>query len=723
MCKNKAAKQAIIRYIFAFMLPFTVMLVILFLLDAYPFGEHTLVVWDANAQYVDFLVYYKKIMSGDVSWQYSFTKTFGGDIAGLFGYYLSSPFNLIALLFEDGKIPIAFQLICMVKMAAAAVAYQFFLNSSEKNCDWSSVFFSATYALSAYCFGYGFNIMWLDAVIILPVLARGIHRLLKSNKVGLYAVALGYGLVTCYYTGYILCVFSVMYFGVHWLLDEKKTIGTLIRFGVSSICTAGVLAIWLIPMAMSLMGGKADLALTGSIWSLNYSLIEMFEFGLTGSFTTYDMFTPGDVPLFCGVAIAFMAIASFVSPLVDKKKKIIYGSMLGFVLFSTALRGLNIAWQGFAEPSGCAYRYSFIFSFLVIICAREFWNTLSAEEDKKTAVIAAVIWCCCIIVATLGPECNKRYALFDFAIVMVLLILLTVSSKVKRKWIPLTLILFLHVIDIGQSGKVTWNLLLNDAGFERDYYESYVEQIQPIVNEIDQLDEDLYRMELDYSVRRSYNDAMVFSYAGLSHYSSSEKMFLEEFQKNVGMPGWAIVDAELTFPYDLTGLRYIVSNDVVFRGLDRVLEYGDFYVYENEKALPMIFASEDVVMWDSILDREYTGQWPEYIKCENTFRKSDDYISTEVTLQESGKVYTTIPYESGWTVTVDGKRIEMQKWMETFLCFEIEEGRHLLVFSYQLPGLTMGLVITACFSIFSIAWFVMEKKYGWFRYAKQMYKK
>ena len=70
------------------------------MLHIYPFGEKTLVVWDANPQYVDFLVYLKKMLSGEVSLSYTFSKTLGGDLAGFTGYYLLSPFNLLVLFLK-----------------------------------------------------------------------------------------------------------------------------------------------------------------------------------------------------------------------------------------------------------------------------------------------------------------------------------------------------------------------------------------------------------------------------------------------------------------------------------------------------------------------------------------------------------------------------------------------------------------------------------------------
>ena len=238
-------------YVVAFLLPIVVVSVIFALLKVYPFGEKTLVVWDANAQYVDFLVYFKKIITGEVSWKYTFSKTLGGDLSGFIGYYLLSPFNIVALFFEDGKMPLAFQLIYVLKMASCAVSCQYYWNHCKKGKNNGiTAIFSATYALTAYNFMYGYNIMWLDAVIVLPLLAAGIEKIISNDQVGLYVGALMVGIVTCYYMGYILCLFSGLYFIVIWCFYERRNTRKLRLFLGASLFAAGLLAFILIPIAV-----------------------------------------------------------------------------------------------------------------------------------------------------------------------------------------------------------------------------------------------------------------------------------------------------------------------------------------------------------------------------------------------------------------------------------------------------------------------------------------
>ena len=54
----------------------------------------------------------------------------------------------------------------------------YYLNRKKK-ADFRNLIFSVSYALCSYVITYGFNIMWLDSVILLPLVAI---RNRKYNK-------------------------------------------------------------------------------------------------------------------------------------------------------------------------------------------------------------------------------------------------------------------------------------------------------------------------------------------------------------------------------------------------------------------------------------------------------------------------------------------------------------------------------------------------------------
>ena len=95
--------------------------------------------------------------------------------------------------------------------------------------------------------------MWLDGVIAAPVIALVIYRLISGNRRSLYFFTLFYGILTCWYTGYMLCLFAVLYFLFEMFLHyEKKspvfrqifkTTGIFISTSILSLMASGILFI------------------------------------------------------------------------------------------------------------------------------------------------------------------------------------------------------------------------------------------------------------------------------------------------------------------------------------------------------------------------------------------------------------------------------------------------------------------------------------------------
>ena len=93
---------------------------------------------------------------------------------------------------------------------------------------------------------------------------------------------------------------------------------------------------------------------------------------------------------------------------------------------------------------------------------------------------------------------------------------------------------------------------------------------------------------------------------------------------------------------------------------------------------------------------------------------SDTRLSGKITTDDSSSsIFTSIPYDEGWKVYVDGKKTEIYKNADALIGFDINEsGTHTLKLVYRPIALTLGLPL----SIFSIALFAViwyyEAKYN-----------
>ena len=105
------------------------------------------------------------------------------------------------------------------------------------------------------------NIMWLDALIGLPVILLGVDSLINNENPIRYILPLAITVLANYYTGYMICLFLVFYFPYAYLLEKgsfqwKDFLKTGARFALYSILAIGLIMIVLLPSAYSLLGSK-----------------------------------------------------------------------------------------------------------------------------------------------------------------------------------------------------------------------------------------------------------------------------------------------------------------------------------------------------------------------------------------------------------------------------------------------------------------------------------
>ena len=144
------------------------------------------VLWDMDDQYAPFFAHLHNILHGDASVLYTFSRALGGNMLSVASYYLISPFNLVFYFFDAENIYIGILIVALLKTGACGFAMHWFLN--QRRQDSFSVIFSTAYALSAYMIGYQFNIFWIDALILLPLVCDAVERLVDRQKYLFYTI-------------------------------------------------------------------------------------------------------------------------------------------------------------------------------------------------------------------------------------------------------------------------------------------------------------------------------------------------------------------------------------------------------------------------------------------------------------------------------------------------------------------------------------------------------
>ena len=94
----------------------------------------------------------------------------------------------------------------------------------------------------------------------------------------------------------------------------------------------------------------------------------------------------------------------------------------------------------------------------------------------------------------------------------------------------------------------------------------------------------------------------------------------------------------------------------------------------------------------------------------NKEKTKGDTLEGTITMEEDGYFVTSIPYDKGFTVYVDGKKVEYETVNHTFLGFPLEKGEHQIEMIYEAPLKKIGMITSIIGFVIFIGILVIDKK-------------
>ena len=166
--------------------------------------------------------------------------------------------------------------------------------------------------------------------------------------------------------------------------------------------------------------------------------------------------------------------------------------------------------------------------------------------------------------------------------------------------------------------------------------------------------------------------------------------------------------------WDITNYAFV---DYFFTGEHySILDLGTFDPAEKLH-LRMTLANGEAIFSDVLfyqLDTEKLAEAVETIRKGgwNITEHSDTHLKGTVTAEKDGVLFTTIPYEPGWTITVDGKKVTPVKLIDSLIGIELEAGEHTVEMRFFPSYLTLAIFVSLFgLSLLAIV-FVIEFKNG-----------
>ena len=617
--------------IYSFIIPFVLYYLIYLSMGLHPFGNGSVLVLDLNGQYVYFYEALRSAVYGDTSLVYSFCRTLGGEFFGIYAYYLASPFSYIVCLFPKGRMLEALLLIFLLKSGLSGVTMGYYLDRiSSKPRKIGIVIFSVLYAMCSYAVVQQHNSMWIDALVMLPLLTLGIEELIKRGKYRLYVSMLALIVLSNFYIGYMCCIYTVIYFFYYYFSRNEKgrnnLLGepfhfrrSLLRITGFSLLAVGIAMIIVATAYYSLQFGKNTFSNPDFSFDMRFDLLDFFTRFLPG---TYDTVRPEGLPLvYTGVLSLYCVPVYFFSKKFSTREKIFSAGILFLFFLCFSVNTVDMIWHGFQKPNWLNYRYSFMVSFLMAVMGFKGFG----ELKKVGANLIGILCIIYVLLLSVAQKFNYHaivqrisgktefdqpleklktvwLSLFFFVVVAALL---CVAVRAKKKQATALVICIVVCIEAFASSLVTAVEFGEDVIYSSySSYNDFVNAFRPLTEEITETDKGFYRFEKN--AHRKYCDNMALNIRGITNSTSTLNKATIEFLDKIGYASrshWSKYLGGTPVNDSLIGIKYIISkqSDSYDRwytdsGFTTATYNSEEYMtYENPYALSLSYAVDDAL--------------------------------------------------------------------------------------------------------------------------------
>lgn len=601
--------------------------------EFFPFGENIILRMDLYHQYAPlYAELYERVFGGE-SLLYSFTSGLGSGFLGNYFNYLSSPTLLFVLIFGHINIPEAIAAIVLVKASASAFTFTYFASKITKKNDITAAAFGLLYAFSGYFVAYYWNIMWLDAVVMFPIVMLGVWYIINERKYMPYVLSLAFVMMTNYYMAFMVCMLSVIFFLYFYFSEhtfsEKIHEGIIIKkkykhslgasifnsrfltsgfgFAGASVLSALLAAFALLPVFFILQSSSATNSNFPTTFSSYFSIFDFFANHLAGVEPTIR--SSGDTVypnIYCGIVTIVLAPLYMFSKKFTLREKIASTAVTALFFFSFNINILNYIWHGFHFPNDLPYRFSFAYSFFLLYIAYRVITNIDKIASRDILMSASGVALFCVFVEKIGSANVDQTVVWTsviFAIVYAVVLAFMKNPRYAKTSIS---ILLLAAICAELLIADTPNYKVTQT---KDSYTSSYEDTDAVIDMIKEREDenDFYRMELSTLLTRMDNSW--FFYNGASTFTSMAYEDVAHLQHTLGLFGNEInsytYNVQTGLYNSMMSIKYVVDNssyvstdtyNPVMEGnflYKKVDTYNDMTIFENNYWLPIAFSVDE----------------------------------------------------------------------------------------------------------------------------------
>ncbi len=708
---------------------------------------------DYNVQQIPFYqLAHRAIWEGNIG--FNFYTDLGVNFIGSYSFYLlGSPFFWLTLPFPNEFLPYLMAPLFWLKFAVAATTACAFIRRFVTNKDYA-IIGGLLYAFSGFGIYNIFFNHFHEVIAFFPLLLLSLEMFVEDGRRGPFALSVFLCSLCNYFFFFGEVVFVVIYFFVRmassktWRLKFSQFLGLALEAVIGLLMAA----IILVPAIITVLGNPRLNALLSG-WNLLVYSNEQRYFAILQC-----LFFPPDIPArpnffpdanakwsSLGAWLPLVSMTGVIT-FIQTHKKHFVRRMLGISLVMALVPGLNSL---FFALNDAYYARWFFMPILLMALA----TVISLERCTTKEFNTGIRWTLGITLAfcIVGiipaetaegikfgvvsyPERFWVYVIIAMISILITAILINVYRKRKNFTQVLTALICVATI--------IYAVAFISMGKAHSYDEDYIidhaiygsEKI-----ELDGEDDEFFRIDIFDGMD---NLAMFWKYPSIQAFHSIVPESVMSFYPDIGIERGVATrpEPEHYALRTLTSCKYLFvesnkEEPTICFGFEKMDAQNGFDVYENQFYVPMGWTYEkyctqeyydgitnsyrarlmiqalylsdetiekydlpmtELVQEDSFLSQSTMQEDVDALRkgCADSFKTTNKGFESSITLDEANLVFYSVPWDEGWSATVNGKKVDVERVNSGFVAVWAEAGENEIVFTYETPGLKMGIIIS-----------------------------
>ena len=384
-------------------------------------------------------------------------------------------------------------------------------------------------------------------------------------------------------------------------------------FAISSFLAFALAAFALLPIYFCLQSSSAT---AGTFPEDSKQYFDIFRFlanHLTGIEPTIRSSGDNVIPnVYCGLLTVILLPFYFLSDRIPGKQKVAGAILLGFCLVGFALNYANYVWHGFHMPNDLPYRWSFAYSFFLLLMSYKAFRHIKDFSNKAYIGMGFAVLGFVVLVEKIGvPNADQLTIILScvFTVLYIVILGMMRSPRYKQNAVVL-LLLFTVILEIVAADTPKLTMAQSKTAYTSDY-----ENYQELSESVEAADDELfYRTEL--AKLRARMDPSWYGYSGVSVFSSMAYEQTAKAMENLGFfsnninsytyyPQTPIVNSLLSVRYIYDNMNFLQNDDMY----TLVGSNEDFEAFRYNYYLPLIVSVDrGVTSWDTLSSNPFTVQ-------------------------------------------------------------------------------------------------------------------